>query len=181
MRAGYWERKVDEPWIFLEPSSSGRLGRLPSVIGFGVSLGLLVSTALTGCSPTIETHGHSLEEEQLAKIKPGKASRQDVLLLMGSPSALSTFDDAAWYYVSQRTEKKSFYQEDVVDQEVVAITFDQGGRVNSVERHGLDQVAVIDPVERVTPTAGTSPSIVKQLIGNIGRFSNSSDADSPDG
>ncbi len=141
---------------------------------FGLVIALPV---LSGCTPTVETHGHSLDEAQIAKVKPGSSSRQEVLQLMGSPSSFSTFDDAAWYYVSQRTEKTSFYQNSVVDQEVVTVTFDEDGRVAGIDRHGLDQVAAVDPVDRVTPTAGSSPSIFKQLIGNIGRFSSGNDAD----
>ncbi|MEZ5933188.1 MAG: outer membrane protein assembly factor BamE [Alphaproteobacteria bacterium] len=141
---------------------------------------LLAGAVLSGCAPTVETHGHSLDEAQIAKIRPGSTSRQEVLQLMGSPSALSTFDDADWYYVSQRTEKRSFYQEGVVDQDVVAISFDDQGRVAAVDRHGLDQVAAVDPVDRVTPTAGSSPSILNQLIGNIGRFSNGTADVDPD-
>lgn len=141
-----------------------------------LGIAVLGSLALLACTPTVETHGHSLDEAQITKITPGSSSRQEVLQLMGSPSALSTFDDAAWYYVSQRTEKTSFYQEGVVEQDVVTVTFDDQGLVTAVERHGLDQVAAVDPVDRVTPTAGSSPSIMKQLIGNIGRFGNSNGA-----
>jgi len=137
----------------------------------------VVGLHLIGCSPTIQTHGHSLEEEQIVRIKPGETSRQEVLQLLGSPSALATFDDDAWYYVSQRTEKTSFYQEGVVAQDVLTIAFDDQDRVASVDRHGLDQVASIDPVDRVTPTVGSSPSILQQLIGNIGRFSSAPGAD----
>jgi len=132
---------------------------------------------LSSCTPTVATHGHSLDQEQLAKVEPGQTSRQQVLQLLGSPSALSTFDDEAWYYVSQRTEKRSFYQENVVEQDVVAIAFDDQDRVVSVGRHGLDQVAAVDPIDRVTPTAGSSPSIFKQLIGNIGRFGSGNNVD----
>ncbi|MEM7043935.1 MAG: outer membrane protein assembly factor BamE [Pseudomonadota bacterium] len=143
----------------------------------GLAIALVAAPLLAGCTPTVETHGHSLDEDQLSKIQLGSTSRQEVLQLMGSPSALSTFDDAAWYYVSQRTEKTSFYQKNVVDQEVVTVTFDENDRVTAVDRHGLEQVASINPVDRVTPTAGSSPSIWKQLIGNIGRFSGSSGTD----
>ncbi|MEM8950286.1 MAG: outer membrane protein assembly factor BamE [Pseudomonadota bacterium] len=144
---------------------------------FGLMIALLAAPVLSGCTPTVENHGYSLDEAQIGKIRPGSSSRQEVLQLMGSPSALSAFDDSAWYYVSQRTEKRSFYQKNVVDQEVVTVTFDEQGRVAAIDRHGLDQVASIDPVDRVTPTAGASPSILKQLIGNIGRFSTGNDAD----
>ena len=136
-----------------------------------------VLPALVGCTPSIQTHGHSLEEEQIARIKPGSTSRQEVLQLLGSPSALSTFDDNAWYYISQRTEKTSFYQEGVVAQDVLTIAFDDQDRVANIDRHGLDQVASINPVDRVTPTAGSSPSVLQQLIGNIGRFSSAPGAD----
>ncbi len=136
-----------------------------------MAVALVSMPILSGCSPTVATHGHNLEDDQIARIEPGRSSRQEVLQLMGSPSALSAFDDEAWYYVSQRTERQSFYQEDVVEQEVVTVTFDDQDRVAAVERHGLDQMAAVDPVDRVTPTAGASPSILKQLIGNIGRFS----------
>ena len=59
----------------------------------------------------------------LAQIEPGRTTRDEVQQLLGSPSSLTTFDGAVWYYVSQRTERMSFYQEDVVNQDVVSITF----------------------------------------------------------
>ncbi|MGI9508283.1 MAG: outer membrane protein assembly factor BamE [Geminicoccaceae bacterium] len=155
-------------------------GRRFSLGAPALAIALLASPVLSGCTPTVETHGYSLDEQQIAKIKPGSMTRQEVLQLLGSPSALSTFDDDAWYYVSQRTEKTSFYQEGVVAQEVVTVLFDQEGNVQSIDQHGLDQVASIEPVDRVTPTAGSSPSVVKQLIGNIGRFGDSTSTD-PDG
>lgn len=166
--------------LFGHSASPHRVDQRPGW-SFSIAFALMISFfgpwMLAGCSPTVETHGHNLDPEQIAKIKPGRSSRQVVLQLLGSPSALSTFDDAAWYYVSQRTEQKSFYQKELVDQDVLTITFDDKDRVVSVDRHGLDRVAAIDPVERVTPTAGSSPSILKQLIGNIGRFSTGVDPD----
>lgn len=123
-----------------------------------------------GCSPTVRTHGHRLDEAALAQIEPGNTSREQVVQLLGSPSSLSTFDDSAWYYVSQRTETLSFYQDNVVDQNVVTITFDDRGVVQSVDRHGLEAAREIDPVERTTRTAGNELSIIEQFIGNIGRF-----------
>lgn len=162
------------------PDRKGRLFRPSRPAAAALMLALFALPLLTACTPTVETHGHSLDEEQIAKIKPGNTSRQEVLQLMGSPSSLSNFDDKAWYYVSQRTEKRSFYQEGVIDQEVVTISFGDGDRVTSIDRHGLDQVASIDPVDRVTPTAGSSPTIIQQLIGNIGRFSNNVEGVDPD-
>ncbi len=127
---------------------------------------------LAACTPTIATHGHTLDEAAIAQIEPGRSSRQEVLQLLGSPSSFASFDDDAWYYVSQRTEKVSFYQEELVEQDVITITFNDQDLVDKIERHGLEQTASVDPVNRVTPTAGAAPSILQQFIGNIGRFGN---------
>jgi outer membrane protein assembly factor BamE (lipoprotein component of BamABCDE complex) len=145
-----------------------KLGRALSAALIMAPLAGLAS--LGACTPTIATHGHTLDEAAVARITPGRSSRQEVLQLLGSPSALASFDDAAWYYVSQRTEKTSFYQEELVAQDVIAITFDDQGLVQGFERHGLEQTAAVDPVERTTPTTGTAPSVWAQIIGNIGRF-----------
>lgn len=131
---------------------------------------LLLLLAPTACSPTVATHGHRLDDEALARIEPGLTSREQVAQLLGSPSSPATFDDSSWYYVSQRTERKSFYQEEVVDQQVVAITFDQQGLVEDVERVDLAGARPVEPVERRTPTEGNELSVFEQFIGNVGRF-----------
>lgn len=122
------------------------------------------------CSPTVSTHGHRIDEDILAQIEPGQTSRDQVESLLGSPSSRSTFDDGSWYYVSQRTERKSFYQENLVDQQVVTITFDPSGVVEAVDRNALDDARQIQPVERETPTEGNELSLLEQFIGNVGRF-----------
>lgn len=135
----------------------------------GLALGLMV-LALVACSPTIATHGHRLDEPALARIEPGRSSRQDVAQLLGTPSASATFGNSPWYYVSQRTEQLSFYQADVTDQDVVVISFDDQGVVSSIERHGLDAAREIEIVSRETPTSGTELGVLEQFVGNIGRF-----------
>jgi outer membrane protein assembly factor BamE (lipoprotein component of BamABCDE complex) len=131
---------------------------------------LLASLALLGCIPQVSNHGYRLDEAALAQVEPGRTSRDEVLQLLGSPSAVTTFDGSVWYYVGQRTERMSFYQEEVVNQDVVAIAFDDAGTVSQVDRHGLDQAHEVSLVERETPTAGSELTVFEQFIGNIGRF-----------
>ena len=139
--------------------------------------GLLAGILTLGaCSPIVRTHGHRLDEPALAQITPGQTSREQVAQILGSPSALSTFDDSAWYYVSQRTERRSFYQKDVVEQKVVTISFDDQGVVQDVEQRDLDEARAIEPVERITPTEGNELSVFEQFIGNVGRFNLPRDA-----
>ncbi len=151
------------------PSIPAGMSRAVSFVAFAA----LTSASLAACTPTVATHGHTLDEAQIAQIEPGRSARTDVERLLGSPSAQSSFDDKTWYYVSQRTETASFYQEKLVAQDVIAVTFNEQDVVAEINRHGMDQSAQVDPVERVTPTAGEAPSVFEQIIGNIGRFGSS--------
>ena len=132
--------------------------------------GLIGGLILGACVPQVSNHGYRLDEAALAQIQPGRTTRDEVLQLLGSPSALTTFDGSVWYYVSQRTERLSFYQTKVVNQDVVSITFDDLGTVAHIDRHGLEQAHEVSFVDRETPTAGSELSVFEQFIGNIGRF-----------
>ena len=139
--------------------------------------GLVSGLALIACTPQISNHGYRLDEAAFAQVEPGRTTREQVLQLLGSPSSLTTFDGSVWYYVSQRTERMSFYQEEVVNQDVVSITFDDLGTVTQVDRHGLDRANEVSLVDRETPTSGSELSVLEQFIGNIGRFNPPADAD----
>jgi outer membrane protein assembly factor BamE (lipoprotein component of BamABCDE complex) len=131
------------------------------------SFGLL---ALVGCAPTVDQRGNLPEPAKLAEIKPGVTTKDAVSQLLGTPSTVSTFNDKTWYYISRRTEQVSFFDPDVLDQQVVAVAFDDGGVVREVEHLGLADSRTVDPSTRVTPSAGRELGIIEQLVGNIGRF-----------
>lgn len=130
----------------------------------------LAALSLASCTSSISTHGYRLDAAALARIEPGQSSQGDVIQLLGSPSSLATFDDRTWYYVSQRTERHSFYHNTVVAQDVVAIMFDDQGTVSRIDRHDLNGAREIALVDRETPTSGNEMSMLEQFLGNIGRF-----------
>lgn len=131
--------------------------------------------ALGACSPTVSNHGYRLDAARLDRIQPGVTSREEVRRTLGSPSTLATLDDTTWYYVAQRTERASFYNERVVDQEVVAIRFDDRGVVQRIDRAGLDAAQAVVPAEETTPTRGNELTLLEQVVSNIGRFNSGTD------
>jgi outer membrane protein assembly factor BamE (lipoprotein component of BamABCDE complex) len=140
-------------------------------------LAALAALGLPACAPNISTHGHRLDAAALAQIEPGQSSEDDVVQLLGSPSSLATFDDRTWYYVSQRIERRTFYFNTVVAQDVVAIVFDDQGTVSRIDRHDLNGAREVDLVDRETPTAGNELTVLEQFLGNIGRFNPPEDED----
>lgn len=133
--------------------------------------------ALSGCSPTVTTHGHRLDADLVAQVRPGVTTRDEVSRLLGSPSSVGTFDGQSWYYVTQKTERRSFYQANVAAQDVVRVDFDGAGLVSSVDRAGLEAAQAVDPAEARTRTLGNELTIVQQFLGNIGRFNTAATPD----
>jgi outer membrane protein assembly factor BamE (lipoprotein component of BamABCDE complex) len=132
-----------------------------------------LSLGLAACSATVSTHGHALNADELAQIKPGVTSREEVARLLGSPSTIGTFQQERWFYISQRSEVMSFYQADVTQQDVVRIDFDGNGIVTDVRTHGLELAQAIEPDPNQTRTLGNELTAVQQILGNIGRFNSS--------
>lgn len=137
-------------------------------------LAAAVGTLLSGCSNNIRVHGNMPEPEAVAEIRPGAYGREDVAQLLGSPSAVSTFEDARWYYIGQKTRQLAFLKPDVLERRILVVSFDGDGRVDSTSTFTLEDGRVIDPVSRETPTEGRELTFLQQLFGNIGRFPNES-------
>jgi len=127
---------------------------------------------LAGCSPTIQQEGNVPDADQVVKINPGVDDKNRVGQLLGSPSSISAFQDRTWYYISRRTEQTAFFDPQVVEQEVLAITFDSQNIVQDMKIYGLENGRMVQMVDRVTPTYGNDLTIIQQVLGNLGRFNN---------
>ncbi len=126
--------------------------------------------AASACAPNLAIRGNLPDPDKLAEIIPGEASRDDVAILLGSPSSAATFGDEIWYYIAARVETVAFNEPEVIDQQVIAIHFDDDGLVAAIDTYGLDDARTVEIVDRVTPTSGKEVTILQQLIGNVGRF-----------
>ena len=146
-----------------------RGNRLP---GLGACLMLACAAiALSACGNTVQLRGNTPDPEDIAEIKPGVHSRQDIVDLLGSPSTVSTFQDRKWYYIGQKTEEIAFMKPAVLDRKVLVVTFDTSGLVEGTQSYGMEDAQDVDPVDRETPTEGRDLTLLQQLFGNIGKFS----------
>ncbi len=143
----------------------------PALVGTVLALGL------GACEQSINVRGNMPLEEDLARIAPGVHSRNDVARLLGSPSAVSTFEDTKWYYIGQKTTEFAFFAPEVLERKVVVVSFDTAGTVAETKTLGLSDGQDIDPVDRVTPTEGRKPNLFQEIFGNIGRFGGSAGAE----
>ncbi len=136
-----------------------------------IAVATCVAATLAGCSTIERNRGYVPDASELAQIAIGTDSRQTVQDSLGSPSAIGTFDDSAWYYIRSRHERVAFFREEVIDREVVAIYFDDENKVEDIAHYGIEQGQVVSYSNRRTPTRGRELTILEQLLGNIGRAS----------
>ena len=140
------------------------------------ALGSVVAVALLAavgaCTPTEQVRGYVPTTETISKLKPGIDNKRKVVRLVGSPTSVSTFESNTWYYVSRRTQRLAFFEEDILDQQVVAIEFAKSGFIKEVRRYALDDAQKIIPIGHKTISRGRELGFLEQLFGNLGKFSN---------
>ena len=124
---------------------------------------------LTSCAPTASLRGFVPNPDAIEVIKPGLQNQDQVLDLLGSPTATATFEKNRWYYITRRTEKTVFDDPTLIDSSTTVIEFDATGFVSKISTLSNDSIRDIDPIDRTTPTKGRKFGILQQLLGNLGR------------
>ncbi len=138
-------------------------------------LALAASLGLGGCSLGFtETRGFVPNDDDLARLEPGRQTRDDVQQLLGTPASQGVFDaDQSWYYVVRKTHRFAFFEPEVLEQRVVVVQFDGSGQLAEVRRYSYEDGIVIDPVTRTTPSPGKELTFIEQLIGTVGKYNRS--------
>ncbi len=154
-----------------ETRKTTMLSRFKAARALGWSLGLMATTALVACSGELTTRGNLLTAERIEEISAGESFQSDVVAAVGTPSAVSTFENNTWYYIGELQEQQSFLDPDVLERNVLVVNFDDSGLVQSTQLYTVADGQIINPVSRTTPTEGRELTILQQLLGNLGRFS----------
>ncbi len=129
-----------------------------------------IAAALGACQATIDQRGNLPPPNAISEIQPGTTDRATVTRLIGSPSTVASFDPNVWYYISAKSKELAFFRPEIIDQQVLVITFDKDGVVTDVRKVGMNDSQTIQPVARTTPAPGKELSFIEQLLGNFGRF-----------
>ena len=131
----------------------------------------LAPVALSSCEPIIDHRGFAATPGSVEKLETGTQSREDVIRLIGTPTAVATFNPNVWYYISQTQDTYAFFKPAITEQKVMQLNFDDAGRLKTIKNYDLKDGDDITMVARVTPTAGKELTILEQLMGNVGKFS----------
>ncbi len=127
--------------------------------------------ALGACSPQYKNHGYIPLQEDLDKIQIGSDTRESVAEKIGLPTSGGLLDSSGYYYVKMQKRVIGPLAAKEIDRQVLAISFSESGTVANIERFGLERGQVVPLSRRVTESSVRDQSLLRQLLGNIGRFS----------
>ncbi|WP_415402711.1 outer membrane protein assembly factor BamE [Tateyamaria sp. SN3-11] len=129
-----------------------------------------VALALAACTPTFRNHGYIPAEEDLQELAVGIDTRSSVEDLVGPPTAGGVLEGGDYFYVRSKVRTFGPRKPQVVERQVLAISFDGEGVLQNIERFGLEDGRVVSLSRRVTESGVTDTSFLRQLLGNIGRI-----------
>jgi outer membrane protein assembly factor BamE (lipoprotein component of BamABCDE complex) len=133
-------------------------------------LALAATFAVGGCLSETYNRGYVLTPEALQQAPVG-SSREQVLLALGSPSTTGTLGGEVFYYISEKEVRQAaFLNPTPVDRRVLAVYFDDEGRVKEIAEYGLKDGKVFDFIGKKTPTGGADYGFLGQILRGATQF-----------
>lgn len=131
---------------------------------------MVLTVALAACSATFTNHGYVPPEEDLQSVLVGVDTRGTVEETIGRPAASGVLRDEAWIYNAYRVRTFAYQAPEVVERDLVAISFDADGVVSNIERFGLEDGRAVQLSRRVTESTISELGFFRQILSNFGRF-----------
>ena len=145
-----------------------RMHRLGGAFRKGVT-GAILALTLAACSATFDNHGYVPPPEEMAAIAIGD-SREAVAEAIGTPGSTGIMRDEAWFYTAYRSRNYAYRAPEIIERQIIAVSFDAGGRVANIEEFGLEDGRIVDLSRRVTTSSVREVSFLSQILSNFGRI-----------
>lgn len=129
---------------------------------------LIALVATAGCTTITQNNGAEIRQVKLDQITTD-SNKADVFNLLGSPSTKSAYGQETWYYISSQIRRQLLKDDQVLNQEVIAISF-KDDKVDNIEMYNTKDRRDFANSDRITPTAGRKLTVIEQLLGNVGKF-----------
>ncbi|MEL6375606.1 MAG: outer membrane protein assembly factor BamE [Pseudomonadota bacterium] len=136
------------------------------IIGKSAIAALVI--VLGACSPILEKHGYVPPEEDLSNLVVGVDTRATVDDVIGAPSASGVLSGGDYYYIRSRFRTIGPLRPEVVDREILAISFTESDVIANIERFSLADGKVVPLARRVTNSSVVGNGFLRQVLGNIG-------------
>lgn len=129
-----------------------------------------VALTLGACVATFQSHGYVPEQDALDELVVGVDTRGSLEDLVGPPSSTGVMADEGWFYISSKIRHYAYTRPQVIERQLVAVTFDDEDTIVNIQRFGLEDGNVITLNRRVTELPVKGPSVLGQILGTFGNI-----------
>ncbi len=137
---------------------------------FCVFILILANFSLNACVSRIEKSGYMFDLSDHELLQEGVFTKSKVLQLMGSPTIISDLDgQETWIYYAQDAKKLLFFKPDIVNREIVTLSFDNADILSKLEKYNIDNEEKLNFSQKYTQVKSRDPGLFKLIFGNIGR------------
>lgn len=129
---------------------------------------MCLAAALAACTPTYRNHGYIPLQEDLNNLQVGVDTRETVDDVVGPPSSAGMLSGGDYYYVRSRVKEVGMYRPEVIERQVLAISFAPNDTIANIETFSLADGNIVPLTRRVTDSSVVSNGFLRQLLGNFG-------------
>lgn len=129
---------------------------------------VVLVASLSACVTQFRNHGYVPSTDELAMITVGSDTKDSIAQSIGKPGTEGLLASSGWYYVRSQFRHFGALEPKEIDRQVVAISFNDAGRVTNVERFGLEQGRVVALSRRVTTSNVAGTTFLSQLFSGLG-------------
>lgn len=125
---------------------------------------LLAGALLMGCTPEEAVRGYLPDPEDVKAIAVGTDTKDTVEKRLGNPTTSADYGDETWYYMTIYQTQAAFFLPEDVSRDILAVSFDKGGKVADVHHYTLADGRVVDFTGRETATRGRELTLLQQIF-----------------
>ncbi|SLN18438.1 SmpA / OmlA family protein [Roseovarius gaetbuli] len=134
------------------------------------AMALCCLIVVTACSATYRNHGYVPHDEDLQNLVVGVDTRATVDDTVGPPSLSGMLGDGNYYYVRSRIREFGMYRPEVVERQILAISFNGDNTIANIERFDLADGNLVPLSRRVTDSSVVNNGFLRQMLGNFGNL-----------
>lgn len=129
-----------------------------------------LAMAVSACEPLYSNHGYVPPEEEVANLVVGVDTRTTVDDIIGAPSASGVLGGGDYYYVRSRIKAVGARRPEVIERQVLAISFASDETIANIERFSLADGRIVPLARRVTDSSVVGQGFLRQILGNFGNI-----------
>ena len=138
------------------------IGRLKKILSVAVLFLIL------GCSKQYREHGYIPSEEELSSVSVSQDDKNTVIKKLGTPSIGGILSDGNIYFVQSKVLKNSIRASKPVDRQVLVLSFDDKGKLDNIQKFGIDKGEIVILDYHTTPSGLKNMSFLFRLFQNVG-------------